>query len=29
MQESQRAYLPAAGKDWALPFYDPMVKLLG
>ncbi|HKS67356.1 MAG TPA: class I SAM-dependent methyltransferase [Candidatus Acidoferrales bacterium] len=31
MHEVQRtrAYLPAAGKDWALPFYDPMVKLLG
>jgi ubiquinone/menaquinone biosynthesis C-methylase UbiE len=26
---SSRAYLPAAGKDWLLPFYDPMVKLLG
>lgn len=24
-----RTYLPAAGRDWALPFYDPMVKLLG
>jgi ubiquinone/menaquinone biosynthesis C-methylase UbiE len=29
MSESDRTYLPAAGKDWALPFYDPMVKLLG
>lgn len=29
MEQAQRAYLPAAGKDWALPFYDPMVKLLG
>lgn len=24
-----RTYLPAAGRDWALPFYDPLVKLLG
>jgi len=29
MQDTQRVYLPAAGKDWALPFYDPLVKLLG
>jgi len=29
MQEVQRTYLPAAGRDWALPFYDPLVKLLG
>src|SRR5579864_5394603 len=29
MQETQRAYLPAAGRDWALAFYDPVVKLLG
>ena len=29
MAESTRAYLPAAGKDWLLPFYDPFVKLLG
>ena len=27
--ESRRAYLPAAGYDWTLPFYDPIVKLLG
>jgi ubiquinone/menaquinone biosynthesis C-methylase UbiE len=27
--ESTRAYLPAAGHDWLLPFYDPIVKLLG
>jgi len=26
---TQRAYLPAAGKDWLLPFYDPLVKLVG
>ena len=29
MQDVQRSYLPAAGRDWALPFYDPFVKLLG
>src|SRR5882757_3352727 len=29
MAESARNYLPAAGKDWCLPFYDPFVKLLG
>ena len=29
MQDFQRTYLPAAGRDWALPFYDPFVKLLG
>ncbi|MBO0911474.1 MAG: class I SAM-dependent methyltransferase [Acidobacteria bacterium] len=27
--EEIRPYLPAAGHDWLLPFYDPMVKLLG
>jgi ubiquinone/menaquinone biosynthesis C-methylase UbiE len=26
---SAKAYLPAAGRDWLLPLYDPMVKLLG
>lgn len=26
---STRTYLPAAGHDWSLPFYDPIVKLLG
>jgi ubiquinone/menaquinone biosynthesis C-methylase UbiE len=25
----RRAYLPAAGHDWALVLYDPLVKLLG
>lgn len=25
----QRTYLPAAGHGWALPLYDPLVKLLG
>jgi ubiquinone/menaquinone biosynthesis C-methylase UbiE len=29
MAESVRNYLPAAGRDWCLPFYDPFVKLLG
>ena len=27
--ESARNYLPAAGHDWFLPLYDPIVKLLG
>ena len=26
---SKRSYLPAAGADWLLPIYDPVVKLLG
>ena len=29
MFSSARAYLPAAGHDWLLPLYDPLVKLLG
>lgn len=29
MDDSQRTYLPAAGSSWALPFYDPLVKVLG
>ena len=29
MLESGKTYLPAAGHDWQLPFYDPFVKLLG
>ena len=29
MSESPRTYLPAAGHDWSLPLYDPIVKLLG
>lgn len=29
MKDVQRTYLPAAGRDWALPLYDPLVKLLG
>ncbi len=28
-KESLRDYLPAAGRDWLLPLYDPFVKLLG
>ena len=26
---ARRPYLAAASRDWALPFYDPVVKLLG
>lgn len=29
MTETAKTYLPAAGHDWALPLYDPFVKLLG
>jgi|SRR5215471_8554457 len=29
MSQSARTYLPAAGHDWSLPLYDPIVKLLG
>ena len=29
MVQSSRTYLPAAGRDWRLPLYDPFVKLLG
>jgi ubiquinone/menaquinone biosynthesis C-methylase UbiE len=29
MSNVERAYLPAAGHDWALPLYDPLVRLLG
>ena len=29
MSETSRTYLPAAGRDWALPLYDPFVRLLG
>ena len=28
-EHAERVYLPAAGKDWALPLYDPFVKLTG
>jgi ubiquinone/menaquinone biosynthesis C-methylase UbiE len=27
--EAHRTYIPAAGHDWTLPLYDPLVKLLG
>ena len=26
---AENKYVPAAGHDWALPFYDPLVKALG
>jgi ubiquinone/menaquinone biosynthesis C-methylase UbiE len=26
---AHKTYLPAAGHDWGLPFYDPLTKLLG
>jgi ubiquinone/menaquinone biosynthesis C-methylase UbiE len=29
MSDARPAYLPAAGRDLFLPFYDPLVKLLG
>jgi len=29
MVETGRHYLPAAGHDWWLPLYDPLVRLLG
>src|SRR5258708_7517165 len=29
MVTPRRTYVPAAGHDWALPLYDPVVKLLG
>jgi ubiquinone/menaquinone biosynthesis C-methylase UbiE len=29
MTESSREFLPAAGRDWALRFYDPFTRLLG
>lgn len=29
MGHLERTYLPAAGHDWALPLYDPLVRLLG
>src|SRR5688572_7103912 len=29
MPQAQRTFIPAAGRDWLLPFYDPFVKLLG
>ena len=29
MMESARTFIPAAGHDWSLPLYDPLVKLSG
>ncbi len=29
MGKSHRTYLPAAGRDWLLPLYDPFVRVLG
>jgi ubiquinone/menaquinone biosynthesis C-methylase UbiE len=29
MTDATRSYLPAAGRDWALPLYDPLVRILG
>jgi ubiquinone/menaquinone biosynthesis C-methylase UbiE len=29
MEGTYKTYLPAAGHDWLLPLYDPIVKLLG
>src|SRR5689334_21122945 len=29
MAHAEKAYLPAAGHDWALPLYDPITSLLG
>ena len=29
MEDTHRGFLPAAGRDWLLPLYDPFVKLLG
>lgn len=29
MENVKSDYLPAAGRDWALPLYDPLVKLIG
>ena len=29
MSHAHRTYVPAAGRDWRLPFYDLIAKLLG
>jgi len=29
MAHTHRHFVPAAGSDWLLPFYDPLTRLLG
>jgi ubiquinone/menaquinone biosynthesis C-methylase UbiE len=29
VREAERTYVPAAGHNWMLPLYDPLVKLMG
>lgn len=29
MARSERSFVPAAGADWLLPFYDPLLRLFG
>ena len=29
MEDARRTFIPAAGVDWTLPLYDPLVKMLG
>jgi ubiquinone/menaquinone biosynthesis C-methylase UbiE len=29
MEAARSTFLPAAGRDWALPLYDPLVRLIG
>jgi ubiquinone/menaquinone biosynthesis C-methylase UbiE len=29
MEAARRRFIPAAGRDWALPLYDPLLKLIG
>ena len=29
MEHVRHSFIPAAGRDWALPFYDPLVRLIG
>ena len=29
MEPTRRSFIPAAGRDWLLPLYDPLQKLLG
>ena len=28
MEQAEKTYLPAAGRDWLLPLYDPLLQLL-